>query len=61
MFDDIPSDGLAVDYTTNKLYITDAGLDVIIVFDPNLLLYKTLVNTGPETQPRGIVLDPTTR
>ena len=55
------SDGLAVDWVTNKLYFTDAALDIIGVLDPNNRNYIVLIRTGPSTQPRAIVLDPNTR
>lgn len=45
----------------NKLYFTDAGLDIVGVFDPVNFLYKVLIETGASTQPRAIVLDPNSR
>ena len=55
------SDGLAVDWITNKLYFTDNILAIVGVFDPVHFFYRVLVPTGSNTKPRAIVLDPNTR
>ena len=51
-----------MDWVTNKLYFTDAALDIVGVFDPNATSnYTVLIRTGANTQPRAIVLDPNAR
>ena len=51
-----------MDWITNKLYFTDAALDIIGVVDPSgSYNYTILINTGDNTQPRAIVLDPNRR
>lgn len=54
-------DGLAWDWVNEKLYWTDGCDDDIEVFDPKTGYRKVLIQTGPDSNPRGIVLDPTTR
>lgn len=55
------AESLAWDWATEKLYWCDPCADDIEVFDPNTGYRKILVNTGPDTDPRDIVVDPTTR
>ena len=51
-----------MDWVTDKLYFTDASLDIVGVFDPNGPFNHTvLIRTGDNTQPRAIVLDPNAR
>lgn len=57
----VSTDGLAVDWVSNKIYFTDAGLDIVGVYDPVSFHYKTLINTGSSTSVRAIVLDPNAR
>ena len=52
------TDGLAYDWMSNKLYVTDEILDVISVLDISTLNYTVLIRTGFSTRPRAIVLDP---
>ncbi len=54
-------EGLAWDWVNEKLYWSDICADDVEVFDPETAYRKVLVNTGPDSDPRGIVLDPTTR
>ena len=51
-------DDIAVDWITNKLYWTDDGLDRIGVLDLELGYYSILIDTGLDTRPRGIIVDP---
>jgi streptogramin lyase len=44
-----------------KLYWSDACADDIEVLDPNTGHRQVLVNTGTGSDPRAIVLDPSTR
>ena len=55
------TEGLAWDWVNEKLYWTDHCDDVIEVFDPETGHRKTLISTGSGSEPRSIVLDPTTR
>lgn len=55
------SDGLAVDWINNKVYFTDAGLNIVGVFDPVGLHYRVLVQSEATAEPRAIVLDPNSR
>ena len=50
-----------MDWVTNKLYFTDAELDIVGVFDSVNMHYKVLISTGDGTEPRAIVLDPNNR
>ena len=51
-------DGLAVDWISGVLYFTDEVVDIVARFDPAESNYTVLFNTGPNTRPRAIVLDP---
>ena len=55
------TEGLAWDWVNEKLYWTDPCDDDIEVFDPATGYRKILIETGSGSDPRGIVLDPTTR
>ena len=55
------TDGLAWDWVNEKLYWTDSGSEEVEVYDPASDLRMTLISTGEDTIPRGIVVDPTTR
>ena len=57
----IPPDGLAVDWISNKIYFTDRGLKIIGVFDPVRFHYKVLLRNNASSEPRAIVLDPNNR
>ena len=57
----INTDGIAVDWVANKLYFTDAGLDIVGVFDPVNFIYTVLIYVGSATDPRAIALDPNER
>ncbi len=57
----IPPDGLAVDWVNNKIYFTDAGLNIVGVFDPIGFHYRVLVRSDSTAEPRAIVLDPNNR
>ena len=54
-------DGIAWDWINEKLYWTDECDNVIEVYDPSSGHRKTLISTGTNTDPRGIVVDPGTR
>ena len=54
-------DGLAVDWVTDKLYWSDAGLAQIGVFDLTTNLSRILISTGTLSSPRALVVDPNTR
>ena len=56
-----PTDDIAVDWITEKLYWTDNGLDRIGVVDLVQGYYSILIDTGAETSPRGIIVDPINR
>ena len=55
------TDGLAWDWVNEKLYWTDNCADDLEVFDPATGDRKVLINTGSNSAPRDIVLDPSTR
>ena len=57
------TDGIAWDWVTQKLYWTDADENDIEIYDPSNGNRKVLFETGSleESNPRTIVLDPTTR
>ena len=55
-----PTDGLAYDWVTDKLYWTDACTDQIEVYDIANDDRKVLITTGSGSAPRGIVVDPGT-
>lgn len=55
------TDGLAWDWTNEKLYWTDHCADDLEVFDPATGDRKVLIRTGSSSAPRSIVLDPSTR
>ena len=57
----IPVDNVAWDWISQKLYWTDKDNDTIKVYDPERDIQKTLLNTGVGSQPRAIVVDPSTR
>jgi hypothetical protein len=50
--------GVALNWITNELYFTDEGLNAVGVVDLLRLNSTTLINTGLDTNPRAIVLDP---
>ena len=54
-------DGLAWDWVNAKLYWTDYCADEIEVYDLETRDRKVIVRTGTNSNPRGIVLDPSTR
>ena len=54
-------DDIAVDWTNNKLYWTDNGFDRIGVLDSISGYYSFLIDTGSESSPRGIIVDPVNR
>ena len=54
------SDGLAWDWVNEKLYWTDSS-QKIEVYDIRSGHRKKLIDTGPDSKPRGIVLDPDMR
>ena len=55
------ADDIAVDWIANKLYWTDNGFDRIGVMDFLFGHYTILIDTGADTSPRGIVVDPINR
>ena len=54
-------ENIAWDWINQKLYWTDRDNDTIGVYDPIRNIQKVLINTGPGSQPRAIVVDPSTR
>jgi DNA-binding beta-propeller fold protein YncE len=52
--------GIAWDWLNEKLYWTDRS-GKIEVYDVNADQRKKLIDTGSDSEPRGIVLDPHTR
>ena len=57
----IHSDGMAWDWLNNKLYWSDSEHREIEVLDPETGDRMQLVNTGSDTVPRDVVVDPNTR
>ena len=57
----IAPENIAWDWINQKLYWTDRVNDTIKVYDPIKDIQKILVNTGTGSQPRAIVVDPSTR
>lgn len=55
------TDGIAVDWISDKLYWTDARLKHIEAYDQKSGDRKIIIKTGNETVPRGIVGDPCNR
>ena len=55
------ADGLAWDWINNKLYWTDAEDNDIEVYDIYKGLRKKLIQSGPNANPRDIVLDQANR
>ncbi len=53
--------GLAWDWVTEQLYWSDPCTDMIGVYDPITAKHKFLIATGSGSDPRDIVVDPTTR
>ena len=56
-----PIENIAWDWVNQKLYWTDKDNDTVKVYDPVRDIQKVLVNTGSGSQPRAIVVDPSTR
>lgn len=56
-----PSDGIAVDWVSNKLYWTDAFYLTVEVIDLASFERKTLFSLASGSTPRAIVVDPATR
>ena len=54
-------DGIAVDWVNNKVYFTDARLNIVGVFDPVGFHYSVLARSDSSARPRAIVLDPSNR
>lgn len=54
-------DGMAWDWINKKMYWTDAGKKTLEVYDPLQLRRRILFRTGNTSNPRAIVLDPTTK
>ena len=52
------ADGLAWDWINEKLYWADASTDRIEVYDPTTRNRKLLFNTGLNTNPADIIIDP---
>ena len=52
------AEGLAWDWIRQQLYWTDSALNKIEVFDPATGYRKTLHNTGLNSNPADIVVDP---
>ena len=57
----LTADGLSVDWVNGKLYWTDATLQHIKVYDTTTGNRRVLIRTGNTTNPRAIVVDPSTR
>ena len=56
------SEGLAVDWITNKLYFTDVDLAIVGVLDAENFHYRVLIQLDPSVnEPHDIVLDPNNR
>ena len=54
-------EGLAWDWVTEQLYWCDPCYDSIGVYDSIIGKHKILFQTGSGSNPRDIVVDPTTR
>ena len=52
------AEDIAWDWVNQKLYWTDTVNDTIKVYDP---IRNILINTGAGSQPRAIIVDPSTR
>ena len=52
------ADGIAWDWMNEKLYWADASTDRIEVYDPSTRYRKVLINTGSNTNPADIIVDP---
>jgi len=52
---------LALDWAANNLYWTESVTGNIEVLDLNSFGRTIVLNTGPNSRPRGIVLDPSRR
>ena len=52
------ADGLAWDWVNEKLYWADAGTNKIEVYDPANTNRRVLINTGSNTDPADIIVDP---
>ena len=50
-----------MDWVNNKVYFTDATLDIVGVFDPVHFHYRVLIRTAANSEPRAIALDPMNR
>lgn len=57
----IMSDGIAWDWLNKKLYWSDTENQQIEVMDPNTRDRMQLVETGLNTTPRDVAVDPNTR
>ena len=53
--------GLAVDWITNKVYFTDALLNILGVFDSARSHYKVLFRSNATSALQAIALDPSNR
>lgn len=56
----VHAEDLAVDWINDKLYWTDGFYARIGVLDLESLQQRALVEIGAQSQPRAIVVDPTT-
>ena len=54
-------DDIAWDWVNEKLYWTDECYNRIEVYDPKTANRKVLIETGSNSNPRGIVVDPVDR
>ena len=54
------TEGLAWDWVTKKVYWTDSGRRKISVYDPERNIRKVVINTGSNSAPKDIALDPMT-
>ncbi len=50
-----------MDWISNKIYFTDASLNIVGVFDPDRAYYKVLIQLANADRPAAIVLDPINR
>ena len=55
------TDGIGWDWVNQKLYWTDATYKRIGVIDPSINSQKVLFTTGVNSNPRNIIVDPSTR